>query len=758
MKKRIFSIVLCLALLLGLTACGGGFTPAQTAFNTEVKSSTPSSDEIIATNDKYTLQYDAETGGVNLLENGTENKWEVTPTPQKPPQLNSFGLPMKQSPYILSTLLVGYMDKNIVGGGDRFAVSYTDAVESGRMVYKPIKNDNGTTIGVTIEYYFDNQKFMIPVDYVLKNDYLSISIDTDGIQEDEYKITTVSLAPFLSAVENDTPDSYLFMPSGSGALIDTTSYSAQGLLYDAYVYGEDATKEEQYDSIDDISVRLPVYGYKNGELGGFAIIDNGSDAAVLSTSSGNTAYGFSTIYPTFHLRGYTEHKARAFNSTYVTKVFSNNMLDGTFSIRFYPLKGENANYSGMADIYRNYLISECGLTKNDNEKVLNLNIIGGTEITKSFVGIPYTTVYATTTVQQANSIITELSNSISDMSVKLKGFGASGVDVGKIGGGYKLSDKIGSSSQLKKLASACTDNKIDLYMDYDLVRFSSSGSGFSYSSDVVMNSGYIKADQYIIDKAIRTPMETNKYRLLRPTMFDDAVEKSLSASAKWNLSGVSLDTLSSLSYSDYSDKRETVKYNSKHGFSDAVLAALEQVKESEQKLMVSDANVYAAIIADLITDAPTASMDAYAFIEDVPFYAMVFKGYVPMTTESLNLADSADMVFLNAVEGGLGLNYTITNNWDSSLIDAVYPWFYSTAYSTDNSTLGKDIVAKYDEYAKYFNSVKGAEIVSNSVIASGVHCTVFSNGVTVYVNYNDTPCQTPAGEVAAMSYITGGAA
>ena len=255
MKKRIFSIVLCLALLLGLTACGGGFTPAQTAFNTEVKSNTPSTDEIIVTNDKYTLQYDAETGGVNILENGTENKWEVTPTPQKPPQLNSFGLPMKQSPYILSTLLVGYMDKNIVGGGDRFAVSYTDSVESGRMVYKPIKNDNGTTIGVTIEYYFVNQKFMIPVDYVLKNDYLSISIDTDEIQEDEYKITTVSLAPFLSAVENDTPDSYLFMPSGSGALIDTTSYSAQGLLYDAYVYGEDVTKEEQYDAIVELLER-----------------------------------------------------------------------------------------------------------------------------------------------------------------------------------------------------------------------------------------------------------------------------------------------------------------------------------------------------------------------------------------------------------------------------------------------------------------------------------------------------------------------
>ena len=69
MKKRILSIVICLLLLVSLTACGGaGYEPVQGAYNAEVMSNAPSADETIATNDKYTLQYDAETASINLLE------------------------------------------------------------------------------------------------------------------------------------------------------------------------------------------------------------------------------------------------------------------------------------------------------------------------------------------------------------------------------------------------------------------------------------------------------------------------------------------------------------------------------------------------------------------------------------------------------------------------------------------------------------------------------------------------------------------
>ena len=750
MKKKIFSIILCLFLLLSLTACGGAaFEPSQKEYS-KAEYSVLEDGKVVASNSKYSLQYAADTASVKLVDNETGTIWDVCPKSEGEVQYDSFGLPIGDHVYVQSALEVGYMDTNIRGGGNASVTSYEGVVDdsSSSIVVKEIEN------GITVEYYFDAQKFMIPVDYVLKGDYLSISVDSTKIQEDTLRVTYITLAPFLNAAENDGENSYLFIPSGSGALMNVNSYSEQGLRYSAYVYGDDYSMENKYIVSEEKEIRLPVYGYKSGEKGGFTIIDNGAETAMLNTIVGCTPYKFSTIYPTFTLRGYTNHKARSYNNTYYANIYPENMIEGTFSIRFYPLSGETANYSGMADIYRNYLIDEKGLTETDNEKAVNVSLVGGTQIVKSFLGIPYKKVYATTTVDQASSIITELSEKVSNLSVKLKGFGETGVDIGKIGGDFSLNSNLGSADELKNLSSLCSDKNVDLYFDYDLVRFNDSGNGFSTYSDAVMNAGVIKAENYVPDKANRSNNVEQTYRMLRQIYFGDAIEKAINQNSKWNVNGVSLETLTSMTYSDYSNYRETVDYNARHGFSNAVTEVIKQIKDNGQKLMAYDANEYAAVAADIISDVPVSSDKGYAFAEDVPFYSMVFKGYVPMATESINMAPNPQKAVLGAIEGGLGLNYTIINQWDNTLIDAVYPYFYGTSYES----VKEDMLSTYGDLAVYYQSIKGSKIVSNNVIASGVHCTVFDNGVTVYVNYNGNAVDTAVGTVEALSYIISGGA
>lgn len=750
MKKRILSIVLCLFLLLGLTACGeGDFELVERTFDTKVATSVLTEGEIIAQNSKYAMEYAADTGSVRLVDLASGTRWDICPKSSGEVQYDDFGMPVKDHVFIQSAIEVGYMDPTIRGGGNYSTTSCEGVVEGGRTVVKKIEN------GVTVEYYFDGEKFMIPVDYVLKDDYLSVSIDSTKIQEEKLRVTYVSLAPFLSSVENDSENSYLFLPSGSGALLNVKSYDEQGIKYSGYVYGDDLSMEDKYNPSERQEMRMPVYGYKNGNKGGFVIIDNGAETALMNSVVGSTTYKFSAIYPSFQLRGYTNHRARTFKQTYFANVYTKNMIKGTFSLRFYPLNGENAGYDKMADIYRDYLINENGLTKTGDEKAMNLNIIGGAQITKSFLGIPYKTVFATTTAKQAGSIITEISDKVDNFSVKLQGFGSTGVDIGKIGGGYTISNKIGSASNLKELASLCGEKKVDLYFDYDLVRFNSSGNGFSRGSDAVMNSGILKAEKFIADKANRCNDETQAYRLLRPINFTDAVSKAISQNSKIQISGVSFDTLTSSSYADYSEPKSTLDYNSRLGFASAVTAALKQVKEGGQKLMATDANDYAAIMADLVDGTPVVSDSGYAFEEDVPFYSMVFKGYVPMTSESINLSIEPQRIILGAVEGGVGLSYTVINQWDNTLIDSVYPYFFGTVYSGVKA----DMLSTYEGLADYYASIKDAKIVSNTIISAGVHCTLFDNGVTVYVNYNSSAASTPAGECGAQSYIiTGGAA
>lgn len=739
MRKRILSIIICLFLLFTLTGCGEAIV--KLPFDEKAPSKSLG-DNVVAQNSNYTLSYDPLTGGVILTEIATGNTWGTTPSSEgEEEELTATGMPVKKHAMVQSALVVDYRDTATNVGANVY--SYNGAHDMGRISCKAMEN------GVTVEYYFDSQKFMIPVNYVLHDDYVSVSIDTAKIQEGINPITSISIAPFWSSVKNDAEDSYLFVPSGSGAIAAVNSISQQGRNYQAQVFGRDTAMELAYDSANEKDIRLPVYGSKSGASGTFAIIDSGADSALINVTSGSTAYRYSSVYASFQMRGYTQHLAESFATKAYKDIYAKNMIDGTVSVRFYPLAEDKANYNAMANIYRDYLIKECGLKQIGEDKSLSLNFIGGSKITKSFLGVPYTTIYPTTTVSQASDIITEISESVDDnFTVNLTGFGASGVDIGKVGGGFTVADTIGSVSDIKALSAKAKELGLELYMDFDFVNYNKSGNGLSFFGDSVMTSGDQKLELYPYRIATRDALATSLYRLLSPRAFVDAADKLVEKTDGWGLTGVSLKSLSTMSYSDYSD-RSSAEYHSKNGFGEAVTSAVSTIKKSGSKFMATDANIYAALAADVIVGAPTVSTNHNIFVDDVPFYALVFKGYIPMTTESVNLAADAEKIILTAVEGGLGLDYTLIGKWDNVLIDAIQPYFYSTEYAG----VKDDIIENSQKLSDYYSKVKGAKIASSTIISTGVHCTVFDNGVTVYVNYTNTAAQTPVGMVEAMNFL-----
>ena len=141
-------------------------------------------------------------------------------------------------------------------GNTESVISKTGAEKDGRIVCRTLEN------GIRIEYYFDSPGFMIPVDYILREDSLLATINPADIEESENVITSISLTPFFCAAENDEKDGWLLVPSGSGALIYPKTLSQQGTNYSAQVYGDDASIELWDMPSSDKAVRLPVYGAK----------------------------------------------------------------------------------------------------------------------------------------------------------------------------------------------------------------------------------------------------------------------------------------------------------------------------------------------------------------------------------------------------------------------------------------------------------------------------------------------------------------
>ena len=212
--------------------------------------------------------------------------------------------------------------------------------------------------------------------------------------------------------------------------------------------------------------------------------------------------------------------------------------------------------------------------------------------------------------------------------------------------------------------------------------------------------------------------------------------------------GISLDSASSTTYSDYIDKDNSTYY-SKNGFASAVTDVIKAIKQEDKRFMASSANLYSAIMADVITEAPVTSEKNKAFLCDVPFYQMVFKGSVPITVQSINLAADSKLMLLKAIESGSGLGYTVIENWDVSLINAEYPYFYNSVFDS----IKGDILNNSKQLSDYYKKISGQHIQKHTVYENGLRETVFENGVVVYVNYTDNAINTPAGEVLPYDYL-----
>ena len=740
-RKKYLSSVCAVALTAALLCgCGGsGVSQKRPSYDKE-KLSTDISDELIAQNENYRLEINRTSLGVSLTDLKTGKVYGTNPVNSGGEQFDEFGMPIKRHPQIESVLFIEYLDvqKNTTSK----LISYNAAVQNGRTVLE--KTDNG----VKVEYYFDDAEIMIPITYSLRENGLKVTLDPKEIEEGGNMLISVSVAPFFCSVENTEKNGYLLYPSGSGALIYPKEVSQPGDSYSDEVYGEDASKEKWDKTSTEKSIRLPVYGAKSGDTAAFAVIEKGADSCLLETTVGSTSIGYSAVYATYQLRGYTANIKELYNNRYYKGlVYSDNMTDAPLEIGFYPLAGEDADYSGMARLYRSCIEKTEGKAENAKAATLNITAVGGTMISKSFLGVPYTTLLPTTTLKDAAAMVKELKESGADVSaLALSGFGKTGIDSVKPAGGFGIAGKLGSSKDFTSLKKTCENSDTDLFFDFDAVTFSKSGGGLSSYFDSAVRANRKRAKVYDYNIALLGRETDSAYSLIARDKLSYITDKIIKKAG--NLPGIGLSSLSNTAYSDYTDKSSGLYY-AKSGMTEQVSEIIENVKKSGKKFMSSEANAYAAVKSDVIFNSPARSNAALIFDDDIPFYQMVLRGRTALSSESLNLATDREEQLLKAVEGGMGLAYTLTAKYDTKLIDSGVPVFYNSLYSDLKDGIVSDSKMLSGLYGKIGNSA----IKSHKIHGSGLRETVYENGVTVFVNYSSGELNSPAGSVRAHGFL-----
>lgn len=725
--KKSFVLFTAVVMSFALSGCFGAEA------NTNKPFSVP--DEIkvletgtVAENENYSLLWDGDAGAVLLYDNADGEVWSSVPYDyyRSGDRSNEY-----QELNLCSSFVITYSNKTTM---DSTAENSFDAVRNGDVYSLKIKN------GVRVIYYFRDAEISLPVDYILCDDGLETRILADKITEVDNILLEVAVMPYFASAKNNT-DSYLFVPSGCGALmyVDDTTRNIRN--YSESVYGDDAASQPMQQLTETETVRLPVFSVKDRNRSLMGIIENGAELAKINAVAGDSQIGYSAVYPSFRIRSTAESviKGADKKTATVKKVTLSKAKAKYLSVRYCPIKGYENSYNGVAAAYRDYL----GLTGEESSIGIMLNVIGGINVSKSFLGIPYNSVSAAARLDEIPQMLNELTDRTdADIAVKLSGFGKGGLDGKKLAGGFKIDPALGSIKKLNKLYQSCEKQGIPLIMDFDLIYFRSSTSGFSKNYDSAKTADLIAAQKKSYSMVTHQIEDGGDLMLSRDKLIA-AGEKLKDKISDWKLSGVSFSSLGTDAYGDCND----TEYYAKNRMSQDAAKILSGFKNGV--VATAGANLYAAMQSDIITDTPEKS-SGYNFIDaEIPFYQMIFKGSKLLTSPSVNLSSDKVQSFLKAVSTGQALEFTVIRNFENSYIFTANSGLSSGVFRD----VKNDIIDFSNRYNTALRSVKGAQILKYEKQGELAH-TVFSNGTEIYVNFGAETAVTPFGSVKGFDFIS----
>ncbi len=738
--KRIISIACSLCILAGVfCSCGKKEKSFKQPVYDKSKYSVQEESGVVAENENYKISWNNERFSVIFT-----NKKDGTVYGTNPNDYAKLNNTNATADFNNSPLTVQYTINSL----PYETMAAASSLSQQAVASEKIEN------GIKVTYYFPEFKFAVPVKYYLEGDAFKISVDPKEVSEGgDYKVVSVKLNPLVCSTantKNGSKDSYLVVPSGSGALM-YADYRGEDTTrrYTAEVYGEDFSIDRYQDYENDAKISMPFFGARNSKSGIMGIIENGADSCTLTAEAGDSSLGYSYIYPTLHLR--SEGVA------FLSGTWRNKYEDKTNNVEpivvsYYGLTSGENNYVSMAKKYQQYLIKNKGLTKTSANKLLNAKLYGYFMEDDLFLGIPTKKAVSMTTYKQAESILKELKNITGgSLSAVMDGYGSGGIDGTQIAGGFKLTGVVGSGKDLKNFISFTDSANINTYFNFNISTFKKSAGGISKGKNAAININGTAAIAREFWKSSKNRLEeddggTIKYYLKRKDL-SLATEKVIEYAKKEGIKNIAFGDLAHIKYSDYT---AGAKYPSAYKMSSDISDILKKAKDSGMSVMAEGPFDYSAINSNTLTGTPLYSTQDRSFDEEVPLYALVFQGYKESYSTPINTSTTRRKVFLKSMAIGSGLSVNLIGEYNTELRKKQSVNFGAYLYDDNKGYIETFI----NEGGEFLKSVANAEIKNYTILSKDVTKTEFSNGKVIIVNLSDKAVKTEMGTVEAQNFIT----
>ncbi len=458
---------------------------------------------------------------------------------------------------------------------------------------------------------------------------------------------------------------------------------------------------------------------KEYATGYVAIVTEGDAlATITSLNGGGDRHPFNSVYCSFNPRpkdSYNLSEAISVGGSGSVTVVSERKYTGAFKINYIMLSDENnparandssrtfydATYIGMAKAYRDFLVGKGTISKLTEEQVgkdipFFIESFGVTETEESVLSLPVTVKKPLTTFEQLRIMVDECQKAgIANIGLRLTGFTNGGLKP-TVPTKVKFEKVVGGNDEFVDFLKYAQEKGVSVYPEFDFAYMSKTGAfdGFSYSRDAVktIDNRYITKREYT---AVLQTFSTTGKICISPCVYRDYFE-SFDKSFKKILGDVSTNisagTLGSDLNSDFDDDDPYNREDAKN----FTLELLEQFDYSDKynNIMIDAGNAYAMKYADIVLNAPLDSSRYSYSSEAIPFFGMVYHGYVVFAGSPTNMAGDIKYETLKILENGATLYMMLSyDNVELLKEDEALSKYYAVNYEIWKKTLFN----QYDE-------------------------------------------------------------
>lgn len=727
--KRLVAIVTVACVLLSL--CGCTLNSAQAGFDAIYQTATINKGELlsgdqpiaVASNESFRLNVIPDTGYFEVIDLSDGYTYSSSPALEDESVINADVVAD-----IKSTLTLEYGD--LTNRVTASAVSYTDSILA-----------NGHTVYATqdgfIEYYnFPALSITVPVSVTLNEQGLSAEVLVGDIKEEgKYTATKISLLGHFAAA-GYKEDGYIVVPDGSGAVINFSNGKHTYPSLSIPVYGTDASLGEAVSN--PIGAYMPIFGIKNQNHSYLAVIEKGDANSYINASVAGNNQSFNRAYASFVIRDDAIVSVGTTSVGYSNKTYT--IYDETeqtlnaVAVKYILLSGDNADYSGMASTYGEYLKPRFKNDRSQSQKsLLYLNMVCSVNVEQNTLGFTRETAIFTASFDKTEKLISRLNeNGADNLSVRLEAWNKSDIKNSVVKTAQPIA-AVGKTAELEKLSRAVTASGGSLYAAIDIFHIKPSNKYGTRS----INKRSVEIYP-IAQNTLKYDANAQETGLLSPLLFEDTAEKLLDTMPEFAM-GLSFSTEKDGLYSDFGDsysKRQNTAEILKNVYSNAAQIGIADMKP-------------AAFLVPYLGRAFWLGGDFLHYdVEDyqIPFYQLAVANLVEYSYEPINLSLDSNTSFMRSLEYGAGLTYTLIteNSGEVSRSDN------TALYNCEADKLFEGITENYNT-AKAFYAKVGDTLLAHDRLYEDVYISEYTSGVAVF-NYSQSDFTYGGTVIPANSY------